>query len=74
MLNINTINGAANAPVPVGAAKLSMGGVIALSWAGSLFFSTLENYISNTMLRVKFVVSGAKFGGSSFGKLFGINF
>ena len=47
---------------PVGAAGVTMGGVVALSWAGSLFFSTLENYIPNTLPRVKLVVSGAKFG------------
>jgi hypothetical protein len=38
-----------------------MAGIITLSWTGSIFFSTLENYIPNTMPRVKIVVSGAKF-------------
>lgn len=47
---------------PVGAAGLTMSGVIALSWSGSLFFSTLENYIPDTMPRVKVVITGAKYG------------
>lgn len=46
---------------PVGSAGLTMAGVIALSWSGSLFFSTLENYIPNTQPKIKTVVSAAKF-------------
>jgi len=61
-ININTVNSAAAAMSPVGATGLTMAGVVALSWTGSLFFSTLENYIPNTMPRVKLVVSAAKFG------------
>jgi hypothetical protein len=62
VLKINTVNSAAAALSPVGAAALTMGGVVALSFTGSLFFSTLENYIPNTMPRTKLVVSAAKFG------------
>jgi len=62
VLNLNTLNSAAAAGSSVGAAGISMAGVVALNWTGSLFFSTLENYIPNTMPRVKMVVSGAKFG------------
>ena len=39
-----------------------MSGVVALSWTGSLFFSTLENYIPNTMPRLKLAVTGMKYG------------
>ena len=45
-----------------GAAGITMSGVVALSWTGSLFFSTLENYIPNTMPRTKLVVNGVKYG------------
>jgi len=62
LININTINAAAAALSPTGAAGLTMGGVVALSWSGSIFFSTLENYIPNSMPRIKLVVSGLKFG------------
>lgn len=62
LLNINTINSAAAALSPIGAAGLTMAGVVALSWSGSLFFSTLENYIPNTMPRAKFAVTGMKYG------------
>ena len=37
VLNINTINSAAAALSPVGAAGITMAGVVALSWTGSLF-------------------------------------
>lgn len=60
VLNINTINSAAAALSPIGAAAISTAGVVALSWSGSLFFSTLEIYIPNTMPRTKFVVTGMK--------------
>lgn len=62
VLNINTINSAAAALSPAGAAGITMAGVVALSWSGSLFFSTLENYIPNNMPRVKFAVTGMKYG------------
>ena len=64
VLHINTINSAAAAASPIGAAALTMAGAVALSWSGSLFFSTLENYIPNTMPKVKLVVSGMKYGTS----------
>jgi len=38
-----------------------MAGVVAVSWTGSLFLSTVENYIPNTMPRLKIIVSGTKF-------------
>ena len=41
---------------------ITMAGVVALSWSGSLFFSTLENYIPNTMPRTKLAVTGMKYG------------
>ena len=62
VLNINTVNSAAAALSPIGAAGITMAGVVAISWTGSLFFSTLENYIPNTMPRVKVVVTGMKYG------------
>ena len=39
-----------------------MSGVVALSWTGSLFLATLENYIPNHMSRTKMAVSGIKYG------------
>jgi len=61
LLNINKIN-AATATLSVnGAAGLTMAGVIAISWSGSLFFSTVENYIPNDLVKIKATVSGAKF-------------
>ena len=62
VLNINTINSAAAALSPIGAAGITMAGVVTLSWTGSLFFSTLENYIPNTMPRTKLAVTGMKYG------------
>lgn len=61
VLKVNTVNSAAAALSPVGATSLTIGGAVALSWAGSLFFSTLENYIPNNMTTTKMVVTGAKF-------------
>ncbi len=46
---------------PTGAAALTMGGVVALSCSGSIFFSTFENYIPNNMTNLKLVVNGLKF-------------
>ena len=62
VLNLNTINAAAATLSPNGAAGITMAGVVALSWSGSLFFSTLENYIPNSMPRTKMIVSGVKYG------------
>ncbi len=62
VLNMNTINTAAAALSPTGAAGFTMAGIVALSWSGSLFFSTLENYIPNTMPKTKMVVTGIKYG------------
>lgn len=62
VLNTNTVNSAAAALSPTGAATLSMASVVAISWTGSLFFSTIENFIPNTMPRTKMIVSGLKFG------------
>ena len=53
---------AAAASSTIGAASLTMAGVVALSWSGSLFFSTLENYVPNTMPRTKLAVTGLKYG------------
>lgn len=38
-----------------------MAGIVALSWSGSMFLSTLENFIPNTMVKTKAVISGTKF-------------
>lgn len=38
-----------------------MAGIVALNWSGSLFLSTLENYIPNDMVRTKAAISGTKF-------------
>lgn len=57
-LNLNTVNNAIAATSRIGAAPITMGAVVAISWTGSLFFSTVENYIPDG--RLKTVVSGAK--------------
>ena len=62
VLNLNTINAGAATLSPTGAAGITMAGVVALSWSGSLFFSTLENYIPNSMPRTKMIISGVKYG------------
>jgi len=62
VLNINTVNAGAAALSTTGAAAVTMAGVVALSWSGSLFFSTLENYIPNSMPKTKMVVTGVKYG------------
>ncbi len=61
ILNINNVNTATAALSTNGAAGITMAGVIALSWSGSLFLSTLENSIPNNMVKTKTNVSGAKF-------------
>lgn len=38
-----------------------MYGVVALSWSGSLFLSTLENYIPADIVKTKAAVGGTKF-------------
>jgi hypothetical protein len=62
VLNINTLNNAAAVLSPIRAAGITMSVVVALSWTGSLFFSTLENYIPNRMPRLKLAVTGMKYG------------
>lgn len=61
ILNVNAINSGAAAVSATGAAGLTMAGVVALSWSGSLFLATLENYIPNNMVRTKAVICGTKF-------------
>ncbi|MGL4758949.1 MAG: hypothetical protein ACRCXZ_06420 [Patescibacteria group bacterium] len=61
VINMNTANGAIAALSPTGAAGLTMAGILALSWSGSLFFSTVENYIPTSMPKAKTVVGGLKF-------------
>jgi hypothetical protein len=61
LLNINTVNNAAAAVSVTGAAGISMTGIVALSWSGSLFLSSIEYYIPDSMPRVKLVVVTTKF-------------
>ena len=61
VLNINTLNAAAATLSPTGAVTLSLSGVVALSWTGSMFFSTLENYIPNDFVKTKAIIKGSKF-------------
>lgn len=61
LININTVNAAAATLLPIRAAGLTIGGVVALSWSGIIFFSTLENYVPNNMTTLKLVVGGLKF-------------
>ena len=60
LLSINTANAAATSLLSRKVAELIMQSVVTLSWSGSLFFSTLENYILNFMLRTKIIVGGLK--------------
>lgn len=61
VLNINTLNAAAATLSPTGSVALSLSGVVALSWTGSMFFSTLENYIPNDFVKTKAIIKGSKF-------------
>lgn len=60
ILNINNINTAAAINSSTGAATMTIGGALAISYSGSLFFSTIENYIPNTFTKTKAVVGAAK--------------
>jgi len=46
--------------LPTGAATITIAGVVAVSYSGSLFFSTIENYRPNTLPKTKVVVGAAK--------------
>ena len=61
VININTLNAPAAALAPNGAVAVSLSGVIALSWTGSMFLSTLENYIPNDFVKTKAIIKGSKF-------------
>jgi hypothetical protein len=60
ILNLNTLNTVGATLSPTGSVALTLSGVIGLSWTGSLFFSTLENYIPNDFVKTKAVVKGTK--------------
>jgi hypothetical protein len=60
-LMVNTVNVGAAAVSKSGATALSISAVVAMSWSGSMFLSLVEPHIPNTMPKVKFAVSGAKF-------------
>lgn len=60
LLNINTINSAGAALSTSGAVGLSLPTLVALSWSGGLFLSTLENIIPDNMNKTKAFVSGSK--------------
>jgi hypothetical protein len=61
ILNLNSRNAANALLSPTGSAAWTIGGILALSWSGSLFFATLENYIPNHWVKTKAVVCGTKF-------------
>ena len=60
LLNINTINSAGAALSTTGAVGLTLPTLVALSWSGRLFLSTLENIIPDNMNKTKAVISGSK--------------
>ena len=60
IMNINTINSAGAALSTTGAVGLSLPTLVALSWSGGLFLSTLENIISDNMNKTKALISGSK--------------
>ena len=43
-----------------GAATMTIGGALVISYSGNLFFSTIENYIPNVFTKTKAVVGVAK--------------
>ena len=55
------MNTAATALSPNKATIITIDGLITLSWSESLFFSTVKNYILNTMTKTKLTLSGTKF-------------
>lgn len=61
ILNLNSLNAAKALVSPTGAVAWTAGGILALSWSGSLFFATLENYIPNNWVKTKAIVCGTKF-------------
>ena len=60
LLNINTINSAGATLSTTGAVGLTLPTLVALSWSGGLFLSTLENIIPNNMNKTKAVVTTSK--------------
>lgn len=60
ILNINTINTATAMTSTTGAAVMSAAGALAISYSGSLFFSTIENYIPNSLPKTKAVIGAIK--------------
>lgn len=61
LLNVNTMNSAQAAISATGSIALIIPTLIALSWSGGIFFSTLENLISDNMIRTKAIVRGSKY-------------
>lgn len=61
LLNVNTVNAAAAALSPTGAVTLTMSSIVALSWSGSIFFSTIENHIPHSFVKTKLVIRGSKY-------------
>ena len=61
VLKVNTINAGGVVLSPTTSVALNMSGVMALSWTGSLFLSTLDSYVPNTMPVTKNVIKGSRF-------------
>lgn len=61
LLNLNTVNAAAEALSPTGAVTFAMASIVALSWSGSIFFSTIENHIPNSFVKTKLVIRESKY-------------
>ena len=57
LLNLNTINFAGAALAASGAVSLTLPTAIALSWSGSLFLSTVEHIIPDSLNKTKAIVS-----------------
>lgn len=60
LLNLNTINSAGATLSLTGSISVTLPTVIALSWSGGLFLSTLENLIPNNINKTKAIVSTSK--------------
>ena len=56
LLNLNTINSAGADVSATGAVSLTLPTVIALSWSGGLFLSTVKNIILDSMNKTKAIV------------------
>jgi len=61
VLKVNTVNNGLAAVAANGAAPLSLGTIVALSWTGGMFFGTVEKVIPDHWVKTKVATKTAKF-------------